>query len=69
MPDDRTWWTIRLTDGTETHPHASHIGFNSVGPPGPEVVFYGETGGTRVDMRILIREVERIEPARRGEGS
>lgn len=44
MTDDRRWWTVILTDGTETHPHASHIGFNPLGPDGPEVVFYADRG-------------------------
>lgn len=61
MPENRTWWTVTLTDGTETHPHASHIGFNPIGPQGPEVVFYGGRGGERVDMRLPIGKVERIE--------
>jgi hypothetical protein len=66
MTDDRTWWTVTLTDGSETHPHASHIGFNPLGPEGPEVVFYTDRAGSRVDLDPVPFYVERSRCGRLG---
>lgn len=56
MTDERIWWTVYLEDGTERHPHASHVGFNPLGPDRPEVVFYEEAGLETKDTLRLPHE-------------
>lgn len=61
MADTRTWYLIRLTDGTEQHALAHHIGFNPSGPAGAEVVFYADGDESQVEMTVPVNVVDRID--------